>query len=299
MGYMIYEDLENATPIKIHVDYCMYVDKSSSAKTSKWHGPYDYAEGEKVAEGLSEKYNKGWRAAQCCLARHRITDKEGHMFWVPGLPATFATKKEAPWKETLKSSIPAPTDDTVNGITMNFMLPTLAPRNQPLDVDNLCEPVFSALVNKIGWFGKKRSNIKRWRASKSSGSPSGMELYLEENVTDAPFDKIGFLAFANVFKGELPSSATDSQIPKWLEPIENKPSFAEDEKMAIRLQFGDPEVNIGNITTGKVKSTIDCLYPLIGGKKGSPEDWRIDFLEVEKDVRDLDEDSVRIELWKI
>lgn len=53
------------------------------------------------------------------------------------------------------------------------------------------------------------------------------------------------------------------------------------------------------LKNSSVKSTIDCLYPIIGGKKGSPEDWRVDFLEVEKGVQDLDEDSVRIEISKV
>jgi len=34
-------------------------------------------------------------------------------------------------------------------------------------------------------------------------------------------------------------------------------------------------VNIGEISAGTVKSTIDCLWPIIGGKGGAPDDWRI------------------------
>ena|GEM_PF-6910869 len=41
-------------------------------------------------------------------------------------------------------------------------------------------------------------------------------------------------------------------------------------------------VNIGEIPTDTVKSTLDCLLPIIGGKEGAPEDWRIDELLVER-----------------
>jgi len=33
-----------------------------------------------------------------------------------------------------------------------------------------------------------------------------------------------------------------------------------------------------------VKATIDCLWPIIGGKPRTPEDWRIEELMVETKV---------------
>lgn len=72
MAYMIFEDLANATPVKIHVETCRYVNRRGDTTTTKWHGPYDYNEAEKIAENLSRKYSKGWRAAKCCLLRQRI-----------------------------------------------------------------------------------------------------------------------------------------------------------------------------------------------------------------------------------
>lgn len=50
----------------------------------------------------------------------------------------------------------------------------------------------------------------------------------------------------------------------------------------VRLRFDSERLNIGEIVTGAVKSTIDCLYPIIGGENGRPEDWRITILQIEK-----------------
>lgn len=39
-------------------------------------------------------------------------------------------------------------------------------------------------------------------------------------------------------------------------------------------------VNLGDISTGRVKNVIDCLYPVIGGSAGAPLDDRVTRLEV-------------------
>ena len=44
---------------------------------------------------------------------------------------------------------------------------------------------------------------------------------------------------------------------------------------------------------------IDCLYPILGGPPGDPEDWRIDVLQVEKDIKDLEADVVAVTAWEL
>ncbi len=58
-------------------------------------------------------------------------------------------------------------------------------------------------------------------------------------------------------------------------------------------------MNLGDIATGKVKSIIDCLYPVIGGNMGSPEDWRIDILEVTKGIKILPENAIRVSIAEL
>lgn len=105
--------------------------------------------------------------------------------------------------------------------------------------------------------------------------------------------------FDEIYEGELPKRATDPEIPTWINSLGTNVKINEDGRFSLRLQFGGNKVNIGDIVTGKVKSTIDCLYPLIGGKRGDPEDYKIDFLQVEKNVKDINESAVRISVWNV
>ena len=217
---------------------------------------------------------------------------------MPGIPATFATKGEKPWKEILKRSIPTHPIERFSGLKLKFVLPTLAPNNQPLDIDNLCEPVFSVLINELGWFGGRRQNLKWWHTIKVCGQPSGLHLSIEQTAPPEMTGEYGSPFFDEIYTGELPSKATDHQISSWLNSFKKFEFPKSNDRFVIRLQFGETKVNIGDIATGKVKALTDCLYSLIGGCKGNPEDWRVDILQVEKGVTNLENNSVRISIWK-
>ena len=47
-------------------------------------------------------------------------------------------------------------------------------------------------------------------------------------------------------------------------------------RYAVTLEFGTSAINLGDIATGPVKSVIDNLYPIVGGTRGAPDDWRIE-----------------------
>lgn len=103
------------------------------------------------------------------------------------------------------------------------------------------------------------------------------------------------LLFDSTYSGHFPGRATEPEIPKWILEEFNIPM--KKERYSLKLQFGSCKINIGDISTGKVKSIIDCLYPLIGGNAGNPEDWRIDKISIVKEVEGLSDDMVRITLW--
>ena len=106
--------------------------------------------------------------------------------WISGVPATFATKGEQPWKEMLRESIEESAGEYYQGMKLKFILPTMAPNNNPLDLDNLCEPVFSVLINNRSYFGGKRSNVIWWQAEKMIGEPTGLELILDSSDSIDP-----------------------------------------------------------------------------------------------------------------
>lgn len=220
-------------------------------------------------------------------------------FWVPGIPATYATKKEVPWKKALEGTIPKWADENVDGLELKFTLLTQAPNKQPLDLDNLCEPVFSVIINRLGWFNGRRPNLKWWYASKKTGHPTGLELLIEQNSAPEMTKEFGNPHFDETYSGILPMNARSPEIPSWLNSLENIEPLRYNTRLAVRLQFGGERENIGEIPTGKVKKIIDCLYPIIGGQEGKPDDPRIDILQVEKDSPDIKDESVRISIWEI
>lgn len=198
--------------------------------------------------------------------------------FIKGKAVPFATKLEKDWKETLRNQIPSQKEGiTYRGLKLIFHLESLHHNKQPFDLDNLVEPVLSVLVNEKGYFGGKRANIIWWYARKTINAFEGVEIELSKN---SPPSIKGKLLIDDIYSGEMPRSAKSKEIPEWLASKGIKPATQGD-KFSLHLSFPE-RINIGDIATGVVKSTIDCLYPLIGGTAGSPEDWRIDEMLVEK-----------------
>jgi len=220
-------------------------------------------------------------------------------FWVDGIPATFATAKEAPWKSALGDALPAGSGHQAAGLRLDFTLPALSPAGQPLDVDNLCEPVFSVFINRLGWFGGKRPNLMWWRATKACGDPSGARLMVKPGSAPDMDSELGHAFFNAAYRDALPSRATDERVPAWLRSLGPVDLPRDDARLALRLRFGAARINLGDVATGKVKSLIDCLYPILGGSPGDPEDSRIDVLQVEKDVGELEADTVAVTAWEL
>ncbi len=221
----------------------------------------------------------------------------GHEFWVGGEPATFATKREQPWKEAIRQAIPAGEACCQSGgMLLDFQVQSSQRGGQSFDVDNMCEPVFSTVINQLGWLGGRRPNLKWLRARRSLKTPSGCTVRLEQ--AEAPeFSPYGHrLIFRDVYTGPLPKSGTAPELPAWLLGLSTIPS-ATSTTIGIRLAFSGGKVNLGDIATGVVKSTIDCLYPLLGGSAGAPDDWKVDVLQCEKGSGNAPSEGVLIEVW--
>lgn len=219
------------------------------------------------------------------------------LFEIRGKPAPFATGGEISWKERLLAQIGPPSlDGKEMGISLGFTLETLAPAGHLLDVDNLCEPVFSILVNKMGWFGGRRPNIRWWQATKQVGERTGCTLRIS---TEALVDHPNATPMCDdLYEGPLPRSATDGPVSEWLLALCTRHGWNRiPEDCTLYLGFGDGKVNIGDIAAGKVKALIDNLWPLLGGERGRPEDHRVSHLIVEKGVAGLVHNQVAIKLW--
>jgi hypothetical protein len=63
--YWVFEDLDDATPVKIHKETCRFVQRRTNATTTQWYGPLNLQEAESAAAKLSK--TNGWHRAKCCL----------------------------------------------------------------------------------------------------------------------------------------------------------------------------------------------------------------------------------------
>ena len=220
-----------------------------------------------------------------------------HEFWIAGEPATFATKREQPWKETIRQALPEGESCCQRGgMLLDFQVQSSQRGGHSFDVDNMCEPIFSAVINQLGWLGGRRPNLLWFRSRRSLRTPSGCTVRLEQG--SAPeFKPDGYrLVFKDVYTGPLPKSGTAPELPAWLAELPGVRSGT-DRGVSIRLSFAGTNVNLGDIATGAVKSTIDCLYPLLGGTASAPDDWKVNVLQCEKGAANAPAEGLLIEVW--
>lgn len=216
---------------------------------------------------------------------------------VSGYPATFSTRGEKPWKARLGLQLPqCNSSGQEKGLEARFSLTTLRPNKQPLDVDNLMEPLLSVLVRSKRWFGGNRNVLRWWRATMAEDARPGCNIEVHDE-DDAPilFNSGTIFALDDVYTGNLPRSGTNGVFASWASnrgsPLGRAWGY-----YVLRLRFGGQAVNIGEIASGQVKATIDCLWPMLGGKAGAPQDWRIRTLQVERSASTSQSGSVRVQL---
>lgn len=222
-------------------------------------------------------------------------------FFVKGNPVPYSTKLEKQWKDSLRKQIPINNDSTSKeqGVILKFYLESFTHNGNPFDLDNLVEPVFSVLIGEKGYFKGKRNNIKWWHAYKILSQSEGVEIEISRNDNIDSNNKISQIKkFASnnfihikiklgqkilmdeTYTGTMPTSAKSIELPEWLKSKGINP-LGRDDKVSVYLGFPE-NVNIGDIATGKVKSVIDCLYPILGGTSFAPEDWKIEELFIWK-----------------
>jgi len=193
--------------------------------------------------------------------------------FVKGTPAPFANRGEREWKDRLRDQVPrAGGSGNEKGLVLRFGYTGGG------DLDNLCDPVFSVVVNEKGWFGGRRSNMVWWQASKGLG-PTGCGIKVSTDVSPEPLS--GEEVFSGVYRGPIPRRAVNEPMLDWVRSIYDESPVGAG--AGVELVFRGWGVNIGDVATGPVKSCIDCLQPVIGGPVGNPDDWKISKLQVVKE----------------
>ena len=213
-------------------------------------------------------------------------------YWISGFPATFATSREKVWKQQLYQALSGK-QHYQSGIGLQFVFTKDNYERYQFDIDNLCEPVFAVLTSSLHWFSGVRRNIALWTAAKCIGNEQGL---LIRSIDSSSFlTPVNMPLFDEVYDGALPSKATDNDMPLWIRGLGQ---FKAEKKCSVRLKFENTPVSIATISTGKVKPIIDCLYPIIGGVPGAPNDEIIEMLTVERVGNNGKRPAVRITIWE-
>ena len=212
--------------------------------------------------------------------------------WIKGRPATFATKAEQPWKEQILAQMEGALHQT-DSLDLEFRLPESMFLMDGYDLDNLCEPVFTVLTSKMGWYGRKQTNIRSWRAVKKSDTDSGLWVKQVQDV-DVSIDPSS-VVFDAKYDGRLPKRARDPEIPDWLFKLGEVPKVHG--VCGLALIFVNINLSIASLSDGLVKHVIDCLYPVLGGRIGYPADHKITELIVKREKTDENVRYVRIVVW--
>jgi hypothetical protein len=197
--------------------------------------------------------------------------------FVPGKPAPFATAGERPWKDAITAELGSATPDRRAAfLELDFTVAPAIGYARGADLDNFCEPMFSVLANRLGWFGGSRPNVRAFRARKALGTPTGCRVRIySERWQDTWID--GAVLLDGVASGALPVSARDDKFAGWVRETMLRPGSSSG-LFGVELRFTGP-VNLGDIATGRLKNVIDCHYPVLGGRPGAPNDAQVAMLE--------------------
>ncbi|MFN8624281.1 MAG: hypothetical protein U0869_26355 [Chloroflexota bacterium] len=195
---------------------------------------------------------------------------------VAGEPASFATSREVAWREQVAVALAEVPFDPA-GTVLSLDLVASPEPGLPFGpgLDDLCEPVIAAAVGRLGWFGGKRPNIKGLWARKRIGPRVGVDIAVFSSWMDVSVGDVPVLLDAT-YPGEPPRSGRDLEFAQWVgRELRALPSPGS--RVAVRLAYAG-RMNIADVSTGRLKSTIDCLWPVLGGTPGAPDDGRVTIL---------------------
>jgi hypothetical protein len=219
-------------------------------------------------------------------------DTGRHLSWfVAGRPTPFAGgQNERDWKEAIARHVPASGQEpSYDAVSVEFFLSEAREGTRGSDLDNLLDPVLSVVVNRLGWCGGRRPNLRWIRAEKDYRRSSGARVTLEHGSPTWPPVGVGPVVVDGSYGGDLPRSARDETFAGWVRAVAIGTIQG---RAAVRLTFATPTINLGEAATGPVKPLLDCLWPVLGGNPVAPEDWRIGVLLLEKGAG-----QEGVELW--
>jgi hypothetical protein len=223
-------------------------------------------------------------------------DTPGHWLELPspwivtGKPVGYSSGvAEQEWKALIRKAVPQAKAPRAagSGLFADFGVPQPTPQASGFDLDNLLDPVLSAVINGQGWFGRHRPNLRWIAAHKFVLDEPAVRLAV---LPDPPHlweqSDVEVVGLDAVYPGDLPSAESSDEYVAW---VERNMHPLRQGAVGVAIDIADAAVNLGDIANGPIKILIDGLWPILGGGPGAPHDKRIVALVMRKGVSVLTE----------
>ncbi len=207
---------------------------------------------------------------------------------VTGRPVGYSSgDAEREWKDLIRAAVPlaGTAQPAGSGLFADFSIQQPSPRATGFAIDNLLDPVLSAVINGQGWFGGHRPNLSWVAAQKRVQAEPGVRLAVLPNPPRLWQGSDADVAFDSAYPDDLPTAGSIDEYAVWVDRhmLRPLPKGA----VGVAIEMADAEVNLGDIAGGVIKVLIDGLWPILGGHRGVPHDRRITSMVVRKGISGL------------
>ena len=207
-------------------------------------------------------------------------------WFVPGEPAVWLGSGEKDWKLKVGEMVALGSSTPPEALALEFRVRSFLRAGQPFDLDNMVTPVFEALL------GPRRSPLRSalalWSASRIEDTSPGLRLLFQQRV--APFPAVDATLVLDVtLRGRLPVDSRDggTEFVAGLREGLGDWSPRKLHRFAVEVRFGDDTSDITWVAEHPIKPVVDCLFPVLGGTPGAPDDWKVHALRVSRGNPDL------------
>lgn len=262
-------------------------DRSADSTSGAVEGILDWVPEAKVCrDGLTLKNCISPRCKPGATAGTQSWRSSSMNWMVTGRPFGYSSTGEQQWKDMLTAAVPpSQLQHSGSGLLTDFSVPLPTRQAPGFDLDNLLDLAFSAVVNRRGWFGGRRPNLRWIAAQKEVRAEPGVRLAVLDEPPSLWRPEDVDVVLDAVYQADIPNAAAMGNYEEWVRrnTLRSLPPGG----VGIAIDLADERVNLGDVGTGAVKALINGLWPVLGGERGAPYDGRIAALVVRKGVSSL------------
>lgn len=216
-------------------------------------------------------------------------------WFIPGEPPTWLGSGERDWKARLAEAVklaPAPF------LNLDFRVSSFLRAGHRFDLDNMVTPVFDQLL------GPRRSELRRalhgWSARRGLSPQPGLRIVEADSARNDSMGGEDCLVLDLAYLGGLPADSRGKGVEFAQAVVHALGAWSPsaEHRFAVDLGFGDDVQDITWVAEKPVKPVVDCLFPVLGGRPGAPEDWKIERLRVQRGLSDL-RGAFSVKVWAL